>query len=140
MRVTMCDETAMNACRLQCVLVCSVGTDFDVCLVYRGTCCKPADPASIKPPKEWKPGYWRISKIPDPACKVRLRLRLRLCVGACALVYVIELQGAWGLQRICVCGRGVMRVTSTLTNTLSSLLPFFCGRHPNSLSQSTSVC
>jgi len=28
------------------------------------------DPSSIKAPKEWKPNKWRISTIPDPACKI----------------------------------------------------------------------
>jgi hypothetical protein len=29
----------------------------------------PTDPR-FKAPKEWKPNKWRISKIPDPACKI----------------------------------------------------------------------
>jgi len=28
------------------------------------------DPDAVEPPKEWKPGRWRISSIPDPACKL----------------------------------------------------------------------
>jgi hypothetical protein len=28
------------------------------------------DPEAVEAPKEWKPGRWRISKIPDPACKL----------------------------------------------------------------------
>ena len=36
---------------------------------YIYTHTDPTDPR-FKAPKEWKPNKWRISKIPDPACKI----------------------------------------------------------------------
>eukprot|EP00961_Rhodomonas_salina_P132461 1782619-Rhodomonas_salina.2 len=28
------------------------------------------NPASVETPKEWEAGRWRLSKVPDPACKI----------------------------------------------------------------------
>ena len=28
------------------------------------------DPKDVKPPKEWKANRWRVSKVPDPSCKL----------------------------------------------------------------------